>query len=117
MKKLNFNSSDAWLMLAISFASQQGTATLKTIIEVGDGIDHAIFKPEELESGLARLTEAGYVVERAGVFYPTEKVQPYAESFLAKRRSMDKRLKDVQEMLGAPSALDDQLSRNDDSDE
>jgi hypothetical protein len=112
-EKVIFNWSDAWLMLAIAFANRRGPATLETIIAAGDGINFAIFKADELESGLARLTRAGYVAEKEGVFSPTEKVQPYSESFLAKRRSVDKRLKDVEEMLGSPSAEDVQPSKND----
>ncbi len=71
-------------MLSIAFASQEGAATLETIIAAGDGINFAIFEADELESGLARLASADFVVEKEGVFFPTEKVQSYAESFLGK---------------------------------
>lgn len=111
-EKVLFNWSDAWLMLAISLSSQRGLATLETIIVAGDEINFAIFKPDELESGLVRLTEAGYIAEKSGAFYPTEKVRPHSESFLSEGRSMDKRLKDVQEMLEAPSAPDDPPCKN-----
>jgi hypothetical protein len=103
-----FNWSDAWLLLAVAFASQRGAATLETIIAAGDGINFAIFNADELESGLVRLTESGYIVENGGSFSLTEKVKPHSDSFLAKQRSMDKRLRNVQEMLGAASAPDDQ---------
>ena len=107
-----FNWSDAWLLLAIAFASQHGPATLEGIIAAGDVINFAIFTADELESGLVRLTEAGYVVENAGSFSLTEKVKPQSNSFLAEQRSMDKRLSDVQALLGAASATDDQPCKN-----
>ena len=111
-ERVLFNWSDAWLMLAISLASQRGLATLAEIIAAGDVINFAIFNPDELESGLVRLTEAGYIAEKSGAFYPTEKVHPDSESFLSQRQSMDKRLRVVQEMLGAASAPDDQPCKN-----
>jgi hypothetical protein len=111
-EKLLFNWSDAWLLLAISLAGQPGPATLEKIIAAGDRINFAIFKPDELESGLVRLTEAGYITEKAGSFSLTDKVQSHLESFLANQRSMDKQLRDVQEMLGAAEAPDDQPCRN-----
>ena len=107
-----FNWSDAWLLLAISLASQRAPATLESIIAAGDVINFAIFNPDELESGLVRLTEAGYIVDNEGSFSLTEKVKPHSESFLAEQRPMDKRLMDVQEMLGAASAPDDQPCTN-----
>ena len=111
-EKFLFNWSDAWLLLAIGFASKRGPATLETIVAAGDGINFAIFRADELESGLARLANAGYIVENAGAFSLTEKVKPHSESFLAKLRSMDKRLSDVQHMLGAASAWDHQPHKN-----
>jgi hypothetical protein len=111
-EKLLFNWSDAWLMLAISVASQRGPATLEAIIAAGDEINFSIFSLEELESGLVRLTEARFVVEKSGAFYPTENVRPYAEKFLSAGLQMDKRLEDVQEMLGAAAAPDDQPCKN-----
>jgi hypothetical protein len=112
MTRPPFNWSDAWLLLAVAFASQRGLATLETIIAAGDGINFAIFNADELESGLVRLAEAGYIVETAGSFSLTEKVKPDSDSFLAKERAMHKRLRDVQEMLGAASAPDDQPCKN-----
>jgi hypothetical protein len=111
-EKILFNWSDAWLMLAISLASQRGPATLEAIIAAGDEINFSIFNLEELESGLVRLTEARFVAEKSGSFYPTENVRPYAEKFLSDSRATDKRLADVQEMLGAAAAPDEQPCKN-----
>jgi hypothetical protein len=111
-EKLLFNWSDAWLMLAISLASQRGPATLEDIIAAGDEINFSIFSLEELESGLVRLTEARFVAEKSGAFASTENVRPYAQKFLSEGRQMGERLADVQEMLGAAAAPDDQPCKN-----
>jgi hypothetical protein len=43
-KSLEYNWSDAWLLLAMIYAGPEG-ATLERIIEVADGINHALAKP------------------------------------------------------------------------
>jgi hypothetical protein len=111
-EKILFNWSDAWLMLAISLANQRGPATLETIIAAGDEINFSIFYFEELASGLVRLSEARYVAERSGAFYPTENVRPHSDKYLSDGQSTDKRLEDVQKMLGAAAAFDDQPCKN-----
>ena len=107
-----FNWSDAWLLLAVTLASQRAPANIETIIKVGDEINFAIFKADELESGLVRLAEAGYIVESAGSFSITEKVKSQAATLLAEERSTHERLKDAQEFLRAAAAADDQPCRN-----
>ena len=95
--------TDAWLLLAIIYASGGGDATLDRIIGAGDTIEHAIFNPEELESGFYRLTEGGFVEEKDGVFSATDKVlKAYAETSTP-RRSMAKELEDMEHLLGATS--------------
>jgi len=44
--------TDAWLLLSIIYASRHEGATLKYIIGYGDALNHAIFRMEEVESGL-----------------------------------------------------------------
>jgi len=62
-----FTWSDAWLLLAVAYASRvegrggKGGATLKDVIAAGDAIQHAIFTPAELRRGFAKLISAGYV--------------------------------------------------------
>jgi hypothetical protein len=104
------NWSDAWLLLAIIYASKQGGATLDKIIAAGDAINVAIFTPTELESGLASLTRSGFIGENAGQFVPTKKTQLQTK-FGNTRRSMHHELKDVSKLLGCPAAIDDQPSR------
>jgi hypothetical protein len=92
-------------------AIDNGSATLETIIEACDGIDHSIIEPDELQSGLVRLTDGGFITEKNGVFFPTKQQHLYSAA-MSERRAMQNRLKDIQEILGAPSAVSDQPSLN-----
>lgn len=103
-----FNWSDAWLLLSIGVAGQSGPATLEKIIAAGDRINFAIFKADELESGLVRLAQAGYILANAGGFSLTDKVKAHAELFQADQPSIHKRLSEVQTLLGAAPAPDEQ---------
>ena len=100
---ITFYNSDAWVLLAIIYANRSGPATLDKIIGAGDGINHAIFLPNELEGGLARLTAGGYVIEANGTFAPTDKALTYSGSS-RHSRAMLKELKAVQRMLRCRSA-------------
>jgi hypothetical protein len=97
-----FYNSDAWVLLAIIYASRSGPATLDKIIAAGDAINVAIFLPNELEGGLARLTAGGYITEHDGTFAPTDKALAYSGSSRY-RRAMLKELRDVQRMLASRS--------------
>ena len=87
-------------------------ATLERIIEVGDGIEHAIFNPDELESGLARLTAGGHLQEKAGVFFATRGVMTGYQKTTSPRRSIQKELSDIEKYLGAASSADPQPHSN-----
>ena len=105
------NWSDAWLLLAIIYANQNGAATLDRIVAAGDAINHAIFTKAEFESGLARLTESGFIGENDGHFVPTTKTQLQTKLGHT-RHSMHNELNDVAQLLGCPSAMDEQPSRD-----
>jgi hypothetical protein len=53
-----FESSDAWILLAISFAGGDGAARLPEIIAAADYINHAIPTAGELDGALNRLPAA-----------------------------------------------------------
>lgn len=111
--KRKHNWSDAWLLLSIILASECGTATLDQIIRAGDGINFAIFDPEEIDSGLARLTASECVKEKNGVFSATNKVMKAWRQCLTPRRNLLNQLEDIRKFLGAPPALDEQPYPND----
>ena len=71
-------------------------------LPAGDAINVAIFLPNELEGGLARLTAGGYITEHEGAFAPTDKALAYSGSS-RHRRAMLKELRDVQRMLASRS--------------
>jgi hypothetical protein len=64
--EITYNSTDAWLLLAIVYASRDEPATLEQIIDAGDAINHASFTQAELEGGLARLVAGGYIAKKGG---------------------------------------------------
>jgi len=109
--RTEYNWSDAWLLLAVIYAGGKG-ATLERIIEVGDGIEHAIFNPDELESGLARLTSGGYISEKKGVFSATAKVMRAYAKTTSPRRAIHKELEDVEKLIGAASPTSKQPHSN-----
>lgn len=55
--------SDVWLLTAIYQTSGEAPADLVAVIAAADFINHAVPNPEELESGLFRLRQAGLIVE------------------------------------------------------
>lgn len=109
--KYRYNWSDAWLLLAIVYAGR-GKATLEKIIAVGDGIEHAIFNADELESGLARLTAGGFIREKNGVFSATTKVMKSYAKTTTPRRAIHKELEDMEKLLGAAPFASAQPSDN-----
>lgn len=107
-----YNWSDAWLLLAIIYASKEGEARLEKIIAAADAIDHAVFEPDEFESGLARLTSGGYIKEKNGTFTATDKVMRAYKKTTSPRRAIHKELKDIEELIGAASATSNQPHEN-----
>jgi hypothetical protein len=110
-KKIEYNWSDAWLLLAIIYAGNEG-ANLERIIEVGDGIEHSIFNPDELESGFARLTSGGYIKEKDGVFHATPEVMSAYLKTTSARSAIHKDLERIEKLIGAASATSDQPHTN-----
>lgn len=110
--RIEYNWSDAWLLLAIIYAGWNGGATLERIIAAGDGINHAIFNPDELESGFARLKSGGYIEERAGIFSATDKVMRAYEKATSPSRAIHKELKHIEDFIGAASPTSEQPQPN-----
>ena len=108
----NYNWSDAWLLLSIIYASESGGATLEKIIAAGDYINHAIFSPDELESGFARLTSGGYIKEKRGIFSVAERVMQAYSKTTSPRRAVHKELKGIEALIGAASPTSEQPHSN-----
>lgn len=77
--KPQFPSTDAWVLTSIYGASLGGNPTLARIIGTGDFINHAIFTLHELNGGLRRLQEAGYIEVEDSVYPLTEKGKEITE--------------------------------------
>lgn len=72
-KSTKFAWSDAWVLLSVIYAAREtGRAEITRIIAVADAVNHAIVTHGELDEGLARLIESGYVVREQGHFCPSE---------------------------------------------
>ncbi|HEU0143522.1 MAG TPA: hypothetical protein VFQ47_01935 [Nitrososphaera sp.] len=107
-----YNWSDAWLLLSIIYAGKPSGATLEKIIAAGDFINHAIFNPDELASGFARLKSGGYIKEKRGIFSATEKVMRAYSKTTSPRRAVHKELEDIEILIGAASSASEQPHSN-----
>jgi len=113
MKIKKFNWSDAWLLLAIVYASNgKPGATLEKIIALGDAINHAVFNADELESGLRRLTSGKYIKEENGCFSAALKVRRAFAKIAARGRTVEKELEYLREFIGAASPVAEQPQIN-----
>jgi hypothetical protein len=100
---LEFEASDAWLLLAIIYAAaDKDGVSLDQIVGAGDFINHAIFTNDEMESGFYRLTRGGYVEEVDGNFRPTKlALNKYNEISKKKKRAVLGQLDLLRESIGA----------------
>lgn len=73
-QEFKYRWTDAWLLASIINTSQSEPAELWEIIAEGDNLNHAIFTEEEIESGLARLSEGGWIKEENYKFSGTDKL-------------------------------------------
>ena len=65
-----FDPADAWLLQALLYAGGlTDGAALADVIGLGDGIRDALFTPDELRGGFARLIAAGFVRAEAGRYF------------------------------------------------
>ncbi len=70
--RARYRWTDAWLLGAIAKASKDEPALLWQIIAAGGSLNNVDFTNEEIESGLARLTQGGWITERDGQFSVTD---------------------------------------------
>lgn len=95
--------SDAWLLTAIYQSSREAPADLVDVIAAADFVNHAVPNPEELESGLARLREAGLIEPAGGPlhFVCTAEALARIEDIAADATSIYDVWKDLERRLGA----------------
>jgi hypothetical protein len=73
---IRFERYDMWLLMSIPAQDEGGD--LAGIIAMGDGLNHAIFTPEELNRGMSELTHNGYVERLAdGRWRRTRKAEDF----------------------------------------
>ena len=59
---IRFLWADAWLLLAITLAaSERRSASLGAVVQLADGVQHAIPTKDEMDGAIGRLQRAGYV--------------------------------------------------------
>ena len=105
---IRFTSSDAWLLLSIAWASRDRGASLKDIIAAGDAINHAIFGPQELRRGFAKLIAAGYVARKRGRYFVRGAAAEFYRSTIVRSRSTYDTLDELKDFLGVtPGSSDD----------
>jgi hypothetical protein len=68
-------NSEAWLFHAILNASLEAPADRNRIVAVADHYNRAVLTQDELEGGLKRLTEAGWVLKEGFSFSGTERAR------------------------------------------
>ena len=94
-----FTSSDVWVFLALSYAAHRGPATLRAVIEAGDFINKAVFTPQELRRGFAKLIATGLAEEESLCFSLTSAARELLAS--TERRSVYDQWKLIERELGA----------------
>jgi hypothetical protein len=100
-----FTWADAWILLSIIFgSSKSGSATLRDVIEVGDGLNHAIFNYGELDDGLWRLIEAGHIVRDGDRFRVTETVATAYGKISRRARVHMRQMEELETFLGVTSS-------------
>jgi hypothetical protein len=92
--------SDAWILLAIIYAGDNGDRA--NIIKIADGINHAIPTEEELSGAFARLAQAGFIEEEDDKPKVSAVVMETYSRTHTPRRAILKELEDMELFLGVP---------------
>ena len=97
-----FQYADAWLLLSIIYASKQKAASLAEIIACGDFANHTIFTWEELQGGIFRLINFGYVIEQGDKYKVSCNITNAYNKFAKKNKSVFKQLTFIRQELKSP---------------
>jgi hypothetical protein len=99
-----YEMSDAWLLLAVIYASRHHPASLGEILMLGDYINHTGFTQEELDGGFYRL-KVGDWINRSGAFFSvSEKTSTLYQSISRKELSARDELGALEAALGLKNA-------------
>ncbi len=101
-KPPRYCGSDAWLLCSIVMGGGRQGASLRDIIAAGDYINHAILTGPQIRRGLAKLTSAGFVREKAGKFLVAGKAKYYWSRMQQKRKPVLRCLEEWEEYLEVP---------------
>ena len=93
---------EIWILVALLVAAKgRGTGvSLARLIATADYINHAIVTREELEVGLGRLIDIGYVSNSPKGFRATRRAVSMWNESAAKRRSVRDAWRDVEKAMG-----------------
>lgn len=97
-----FPAPDSWLLCSIALVCHDGAAAgLEDIIATGDLINVSIFTHGELDLGLARLIDAGHVVQEGGKFLLSSASGEAIRAIVRPRRRLLDHVERVRRFLGA----------------
>jgi hypothetical protein len=101
MPAVKFTWSDAWLLYSIGLAVHGGKGTLKDVIVAGDAVNRAVFTPQELRRGIAKLTASGLAGEHDEAFSLTERGEELMVRAGKAGESLWDQLKEIARLLDA----------------
>ncbi|MBU0527571.1 hypothetical protein KKE92_03765 [Candidatus Micrarchaeota archaeon] len=99
--QIKYCVSDALLLASIERAGEKNGVSIIGIIAIGDYINHSIFTEKELEEGLWRLTEGGWIVEAGERFKVSKKFKDQKIQYISPtgRHSVRKLCPQVRRLL------------------
>ncbi|HVF28715.1 MAG TPA: hypothetical protein VM943_10770 [Pyrinomonadaceae bacterium] len=97
-----FVSADAWILLAIIYSGSEGGDTAM-IVEVADGINHAIPTDAELAGAFSRLKGSGLIEEHSGKIKAAAVVMDFYSRATTPQKRIYKELGDIERFLGVHS--------------
>jgi len=97
--------SDAWILLAVIYASREKPARLVDVIAAADFIQHAIVTYREMQGALGRLTAGGYITEDNGMLGQTAKTTRFYQTLREQRSNVRKDEQAVAEFIESTAWL------------
>ncbi len=105
---MNWNWSDAWLLMSIHSDDKKGT-DLRGIISTGDYINHSIFNLDELKNGLEKLIAIDYVHIDDNRYFTTKTFARDYKKLKTYPKAMLKAVDQLHELLKTKTIEDSKL--------